>query len=227
MGVCGALRKTVTLPRSDKNAYRTFTALALANINLSHKRVMVRLIRSGRIVDQKPVKHPKSVRQTTQYAAIVQSWRRNLERIIPFFDYPHEIRRVIYTTNAIESLNMSLRKITKRGSFPNDDAVMKLFYLAIRNASKKWTMPIHDWKEGSIESLYNYVRQAYAIALNKHPFKQNRKHPRFRCPVAQTGIGRSDVLRAAALALSCSAAERAQHALQHPAPQGMPDDQKR
>ncbi len=81
------------------------------------------------------------------YPPIVQSWRRNWARIIPFFDYPPEIRRVIYTTNAIESVNMSLRKITKnRGSFPSDDAVLKLFYLALINISKKWTMPIRDWK---------------------------------------------------------------------------------
>jgi putative transposase len=81
------------------------------------------------------------------YPPIGQSWRRNWARIVPFFDYPPEIRKVIYTTNAIESLNMSLRKISKnRGSFPSDDALMKLFYLAIRNISKKWTMPIRDWK---------------------------------------------------------------------------------
>jgi putative transposase len=82
-----------------------------------------------------------------QYPAISQSWRRNWARVIPFFDQPPEIRKVIYTTNAIESLNMSLRKITKtRASFPNDDAVMKLFFLGIRNISKKWSMPIQDWK---------------------------------------------------------------------------------
>ena len=81
------------------------------------------------------------------YPPIAQSWRRNWNRIIPFFDYPPEIRRIIYTTNAIESVNMSLRKITKnRGSFPNDEAVMKLFYLALMNISKKWTMPLRDWK---------------------------------------------------------------------------------
>lgn len=81
------------------------------------------------------------------YAPIVQSWRRNWPRIIPFFDYPPEIRKVIYTTNAIESVNMSLRKITKnRGSFPSDEALLKLFYLALNNISKKWTMPIRDWK---------------------------------------------------------------------------------
>src|SRR6476660_10263791 len=63
------------------------------------------------------------------------------------FDYPAEIRKVIYTTNAIESVNMSLRKVTKnRGSFPNDDALIKLYYLALRNISKKWTMPIQNWK---------------------------------------------------------------------------------
>ncbi|BCA64695.1 IS256 family transposase [Fluviibacter phosphoraccumulans] len=81
------------------------------------------------------------------YLPIGQSWRRNWQRIIPFFDYPPEIRKVIYTTNAIESVNMSLRKLTKnRGSFPSDEALLKLFYLALRNISKKWTMPIRDWK---------------------------------------------------------------------------------
>lgn len=81
------------------------------------------------------------------YPPIGQSWRRNWLRIIPFFDYPAEIRKVIYTTNAIESVNMSLRKITKnRGSFPSDEALLKLFYLALRNISQKWTMPIRDWK---------------------------------------------------------------------------------
>lgn len=81
------------------------------------------------------------------YLPIGQSWRRNWPRLIPFFDYPPEIRKVIYTTNAIESVNMSLRKLTKnRGSFPSDEALLKLFYLALRNISKKWTMPIRDWK---------------------------------------------------------------------------------
>ena len=81
------------------------------------------------------------------YLAISQSWRRNWTRIIPFFAYPAEIRKVIYTTNAIESINMSLRKVTKnRGSFPNDEAIVKLFFLALRNIAKKWTMPIRDWK---------------------------------------------------------------------------------
>ena len=81
------------------------------------------------------------------HPSIGQSWRRNWVRIIPFFAYPPEIRKVIYTTNAIESLNMSLRKVTKnRGSFPNDESMLKLLYLALNNIAKKWTMPIRDWK---------------------------------------------------------------------------------
>src|SRR5580692_1921304 len=77
---------------------------------------------------------------------VSQSWRRHWERITPFFAYPADIRKVIYTTNAVESLNMSLRKIIKmRGSFPNDEAALKLLYLALRNAAKKWTMPIPNW----------------------------------------------------------------------------------
>lgn len=81
------------------------------------------------------------------HPTIGQTWRRNWDQIIPFFAYPADIRKVIYTTNAIESLNMSLRKVTKnRGSFPNDEAMLKLLYLALRNIAKKWTLPIRDWK---------------------------------------------------------------------------------
>lgn len=82
-----------------------------------------------------------------QYPAIAPSWERNWERLTPFFDYPPAIRKVVYTTNAIESLNYSLRKVIKgRGAFPHDDAIRKLLYLGLRNVSKKWTMPIRDWK---------------------------------------------------------------------------------
>lgn len=82
-----------------------------------------------------------------RFPTIAKSWRSNWARVIPFFAHSPEIRKVIYTTNAVESLNMSLRKVTKaRGSFPNDEAVFKLLYLALRNIAKKWTMPMHDWK---------------------------------------------------------------------------------
>jgi putative transposase len=81
------------------------------------------------------------------HPTIGKSWRNNWERITPLFSYPKEIRRAIYTTNAIESVNMSLRKVTKnRGSFPNDESMIKLLYLALQNIAKKWTMPIHNWR---------------------------------------------------------------------------------
>lgn len=92
-----------------------------------------------------------------EYLPIGQSWRRNWARIIPFFDFPPEIRKVVYTTNAIESVNMSLRKITKnRGSFPSDEALIKLFYLALNNIAKKWTMPIRDWKAALTQFTIQY-----------------------------------------------------------------------
>ena len=82
-----------------------------------------------------------------RYAAIAASWRRNWERVIPFFAYPQDVRRVLHTTNAIESLNMQLRKITKnRGHFPNDEAATKLLYLALRNITAKWKNTAREWK---------------------------------------------------------------------------------
>jgi putative transposase len=81
-----------------------------------------------------------------QLPTISKSWRMNWERLTPFMSYPAEIRRAIYTTNAIESVNSSLRKVLKnRGSFPNEEAVIKLVYLALRNISQRWSLPIRDW----------------------------------------------------------------------------------
>lgn len=82
-----------------------------------------------------------------KYPAISQSWRADWTRLTVFFDYPPEIRKVLYTTNAIESLNFSLRKLLKtRGAFPNDEAILKVLYLGLQRIEKKWTMPIQDWK---------------------------------------------------------------------------------
>lgn len=82
-----------------------------------------------------------------RYPSISQIWRRNWDQVTPFFAYPAEIRKVIYTTNAVESLNMSLRKVIKtRGSFPNEEAALKLLYLALEQVAKKWTRPVQDWK---------------------------------------------------------------------------------
>lgn len=81
-----------------------------------------------------------------QYPTISRSWRQDWGALSTFFDYPPILRKVLYTTNAIESLNYSLRRVLKnRGAFPDDDSVLKVLYLAIERAAKKWTMPIHDW----------------------------------------------------------------------------------
>ena len=81
-----------------------------------------------------------------KYPMISKSWKNNWANLSEFFAYPPDIRKIIYTTNAIESLNFSLRKVTKnRSAFPNDDAIFKIMYLALTNASKKWTMPIREW----------------------------------------------------------------------------------
>ena len=81
-----------------------------------------------------------------KYPMIQAAWERNWNDLIEFFNYPMDIRKAIYTTNAIESLNFSLRKITRnKSSFPDDDSIYKVMYLAIRNASKRWTMPIRNW----------------------------------------------------------------------------------
>lgn len=82
----------------------------------------------------------------SKYPMISKSWRENWDNLNEFFNYPDYIRKAIYTTNAIESLNSSLKKVTKkRSAFPTDDAIYKVLYLALTNASKKWTMPIRNW----------------------------------------------------------------------------------
>ncbi len=82
-----------------------------------------------------------------KHQVVADVWQRNWERVIPFFDFPEEIRKIIYTTNAVESLHMSLRKVTKnRGSFPTQEAAMKLLYLALQNVSKKWST-IQGWTQ--------------------------------------------------------------------------------
>jgi putative transposase len=82
----------------------------------------------------------------TKYPVVVRSWRTNWTRISPMFRFNHDIRKAIYTTNVIESLNFSLRKVTKtRAAFPSEEAAMKLLWLGIQNASKRWTRPIPEW----------------------------------------------------------------------------------
>lgn len=81
-----------------------------------------------------------------QYASISKLWRTHWSHVTPLFAFPEDIRKVIYTTNAIESVTMSLRKVTRNHRiFPSDEAVYKVVYLAMRNIAKKWTMPIRNW----------------------------------------------------------------------------------
>lgn len=95
-----------------------------------------------------------------KYPQISRSWRANWENLNTLYDYPADIRKVIYTTNAIESLNSVIRKSVKtRKVFPSDDAAFKVVYLAIQAASKKWTMPIRDWKPALNRFIIEFEEQ--------------------------------------------------------------------
>ena len=92
-----------------------------------------------------------------KFPMIAESWKRNWEQVIPFFSYPLEVRKIIYTTNAIESVNMQLRKILKnRGHFPNDEAATKLIYLALKNITKKWQKASPAWKDAAAQVAIQY-----------------------------------------------------------------------
>ena len=87
-----------------------------------------------------------------KYPSIAQSWRRNWEQVIPFFAFPEAVRRIIYTTNAIKSLNAKLRRAVRtRGHFPTDDAAMKLLYLVLRQVAGEWKMPPREWCEAKTQ----------------------------------------------------------------------------
>jgi len=81
-----------------------------------------------------------------KYPIVIKSWRTKWDNLSAYFKYPNDIRRIIYTTNSIEAVHRQFRKLTKtKGGFPNDDSLLKLLYMGIINASKKWTMPIQNW----------------------------------------------------------------------------------
>ena len=80
------------------------------------------------------------------YPIVIESWRRKWGNLSVYFKYPDYVRKAIYTTNAIEAVHRQFRRLTKtKGGFPNENSLMKLLYAGILNASKKWTMPIHNW----------------------------------------------------------------------------------
>jgi putative transposase len=108
------------------------------------------------------------------YPVIAKSWRANWARVVPMFGYPAEIRRAVYTTNTIESLNMTLRKMSKnRSLFPNDEAVFKLLYLALRNISKRWTMPIPNWSGALNQFAILFDGRVPMGGLNQNSLTQN------------------------------------------------------
>jgi putative transposase len=87
-----------------------------------------------------------------KYPAIGQSWRRRWEQVIPFFAFPLAVRRIIYTTNAIEALNAKLRRAVRtRGHFPSDEAATKLLYLVLRQVIGEWKMPPREWSEAKTQ----------------------------------------------------------------------------
>jgi putative transposase len=95
-----------------------------------------------------------------KYPQISKSWGSNWENLIITFDYPADIRKVIYTTNAIESLNSVIRKSVKtRKVFPSDDAALKVIYLATESPSKKWTKPIRNWKAALNRFMIEFEEQ--------------------------------------------------------------------
>ncbi|NOH86054.1 MULTISPECIES: IS256 family transposase [Vibrio] len=99
-----------------------------------------------------------------QYPQISKSWRNHWQNLNTLFNYPEDIRRAIYTTNAIESLNSVIRKaLKKRKIFPNDEAATKMVYLAIKDASKKWTMPIQNWRQAMSRFIIEFEER-----LDKH-----------------------------------------------------------
>ena len=97
-----------------------------------------------------------------KYPTIAKMWRAKWTDIITLFDFPPPIRKAIYTTNAIESVNSVIRKFTRnRKIYPNEESALKIVFMAIREASKKWTMPIHHWKAGP-EPLRHPLRGPHA-----------------------------------------------------------------
>ena len=108
------------------------------------------------------------------YPVIARSWRSNWLRIVPMFGSPGEIRRAVYTTNTIETLNMMLRKVSKnRSLFPSDEAVFKLLYLALRNISRRWTMPIREWSAAMNQFAILFEGRVPIAGLNHNSLTQN------------------------------------------------------
>ncbi len=116
-----------------------------------------------------------------RHPAIAQSWRRHWNQVMPFFAFPEGVRRIIYTTNAIEALNSKLRRAVRtRGHFPDDDAAMKLLYLVLNTAAQEWKRPPREWSEAktpvrrNLRRAVRHLMTATGLAhkLSDSPFLQ-------------------------------------------------------
>ncbi|XBK16121.1 transposase [Pedobacter lusitanus] len=97
-----------------------------------------------------------TVKWKSKYGYAILSWEKNWDELTSYFDFPLEIRKIIYTTNVIESLNSGIRKFTKsKNLFPDDQAAIKAVYLSVMNIQKKWTMPVRDW--GKIINQFSII----------------------------------------------------------------------
>jgi len=101
-----------------------------------------------------------------KYPIVILSWRNNWEELSQYFKYPPDIRRIIYTTNTVEGFNRQLRKVTKsKGVFPNEQALLKMMFLAARDIQKKWTTSISNWAL-SAQQLAIYFEDRMQLDLN-------------------------------------------------------------
>lgn len=109
-----------------------------------------------------------------KYPVVIKSWQRNWEELSQYFQYTTPIRKIIYTTNAVEGFHRQIRKVTKtKGAFTSDMSLLKLVYLATRNIEKKWTSPLHNWSL-TIQQLYIIFGDRIPLALNATPSKNSR-----------------------------------------------------
>ena len=117
----------------------------------NHKEFMVdlkRVYRADTLAEAESAMDELEQKWGDAYPIVIKSWRGKWELLTAYFKYPKQIRKVMYTTNSIEAVHRQFRKLTKtKGGFPNDDSLLKLLYMGIENASKKWTMPIQNWAQ--------------------------------------------------------------------------------
>ena len=148
------------MPETLQSAFsKTWVQLCIVHMVRNSLKYVSWKDRKELVADLKPIYHSASEEEAMmslnsfaakwdkKYPAISKSWRSHWAQVIPMFAFPAEIRKVMYTTNAIESVNMTLRKTSRNHRiFPTDDSVFKVMYLAVLNISKKWTMPLRDWR---------------------------------------------------------------------------------